>query len=197
MENTKRAVQQWEETTFSKLAVLGLLAGLLLIPVARITSLVGERMERQQGVAQEISGLWGSSQTLLGPVLTVPYKVTYEVTETSTVKSVKIDSGPAVEVRVEGPGAGDPAAVKTTRSTVRQLLHTLPAEIAWSGRIEPEIRYRGLFEVVVYEARLTAKGFFVLPGLEESETGEADWRHAAVALGIPDARGLQRPVVLH
>jgi inner membrane protein len=182
MENVKGAVRRWGESTFVKLATLGLLVLVLLIPVARITALVGERMARQSTVAGEIAGQWGGPQFLVGPVLTVPYSVTYATTETVTVEGAD--------------GAAGAPKTRTTRSTRRLLLHALPAEVAWRGRIEPEIRYRGLFEVVVYEARLAGSGVFVLPAEEAWEGGEPDWRHATLALGIPDARGLQGPVRL-
>lgn len=171
--------RRWGDNAFVKLATLALLVLLLLIPVARVTGLVRERMGRQSEVASEIAGAWGGGQTLIGPLVTVPYKVTREW------ETVEQEPGRRGE-----PGA---AVRRTGTTTTDHLLHALPAEVAWQVRVEPEIRRRGLFEVVVYEARLAVTGVFELPRPETAD-GEVrvDWERAALDLGVPDVRGLQQ-----
>jgi inner membrane protein len=174
--------RRWADSTFVKLAVLALLVLVLLIPVSRVTSLVRERMERQDQVAGELAGTWGGAQSLLGPVVTVPYTVTEEWV---TVERTAADR----RVRVDGDGE----VVERTRSTTTShLLYALPAEVSWRARVEPEIRYRGLFQVVVYEAHLTASGVFVSPPIGEAGNDRAAWDRATLVVGLPDVRGLQR-----
>lgn len=57
---------------------LGLLAGLLLallLPQYFIADLIAEREGRQEEVRREIGASWGQPQTVLGPLLVLPYRV--------------------------------------------------------------------------------------------------------------------------
>lgn len=162
---------------FVKLAMLALLVLVLLIPVVRVTGLIRERMGRQAEVEAEIAATWGGSQALLGPVLAVPQWVTVEHVQ--------------VEERDGLRGALD-RSVQRTERIEHQVLHALPEEVSWQVSIEPEIRYRGLFEVVVYEARLTATGVFERPRFETVPGGRLRWDLAALVLGVRDVRGLQQ-----
>src|SRR6218665_1400061 len=64
----------WAE---NKLLIKGVLIALLilamLIPSGMITALIKERADRQQEVIAEVSRKWAEPQTLVGPVLMVPY----------------------------------------------------------------------------------------------------------------------------
>jgi len=56
-----------------RIVVIGILTFLLMIPSLMILSLINERENRKNEVEDEISGKWGSSQILTGPILTIPY----------------------------------------------------------------------------------------------------------------------------
>ncbi len=62
------------DSTAVKLLVTGMLILLLLIPLGMVGSLVREREQRGQQVAEEVAASWGYRQVLAGPVLTVPYR---------------------------------------------------------------------------------------------------------------------------
>ncbi|MDA8707482.1 cell envelope integrity protein CreD [Cyclobacteriaceae bacterium] len=62
-----------------RLLTIGLLILLLLIPVSMVQDLIKERHERQEEAIKEVSDKWGSTQTLLGLVLTVPYTTSSKV----------------------------------------------------------------------------------------------------------------------
>mgnify|MGYP001309669790 CR=1 FL=1 len=51
-----------------KLLFVGVLALLLLIPLAMVKSLLSERRARRTEAITDITGTWGGSQTLTGPV---------------------------------------------------------------------------------------------------------------------------------
>ncbi|MEM7052213.1 MAG: cell envelope integrity protein CreD [Acidobacteriota bacterium] len=163
-------IQRLGESTFVKLATLGFLLLLLLLPVSRVRSLVNERMGRQQEVRHEITRTWGSAQTLLGPVLTVP-----------------------VEVLRERPVEKEGDAVKTYWQA--HYVRILPKSLSWQGEVNPEIRNRGLFEVVLYESELAASGHFEIPDLGGDDR-RVRWQDAEVALLLSTPRGLQREVIL-
>ena len=60
-----------------KLIVIGILIGIMLIPANMIENLIRERRYNSQDVAQEVASKWGKPQTIIGPVITVPYKEYY------------------------------------------------------------------------------------------------------------------------
>lgn len=51
------------------------IALLLLIPLSMVRDLINERSYRQQEVESGIAAEWGGAQTLVGPILKVPYRV--------------------------------------------------------------------------------------------------------------------------
>ena len=62
----------------------------------------------------------------------------------------------------------------------------------------PEKRYRGIFEVVVYNSRLALDGVFPKPALGDLIPAGSTilWDKAMVQVGIPDLRGLKEQVSL-
>jgi inner membrane protein len=58
-----------------KLGMLGGLLLALLLPQFFIAALIAEREGRQEEVRQEIGASWGQPQTVLGPLLMLPYRV--------------------------------------------------------------------------------------------------------------------------
>ncbi|MEO2004936.1 MAG: cell envelope integrity protein CreD [Candidatus Poribacteria bacterium] len=58
--------------TFKLILIAGIILA-LLIPATMMTSLVRERNKRSDSVIGEVSGKWGSAQTVTGPVLSVPF----------------------------------------------------------------------------------------------------------------------------
>jgi len=61
----------------ARLLVMGFLAILLLVPLMWVQSIVSERASRRADAIREVSGTWGGPQTVGGPVLSIPYTVTW------------------------------------------------------------------------------------------------------------------------
>ena len=57
-----------------KMATIGFLVLILMIPLSMIDSVISEREWRKQAVVNEISKKWSSEQVINGPILTIPYK---------------------------------------------------------------------------------------------------------------------------
>jgi inner membrane protein len=74
-----------------------------------------------------------------------------------------------------------------------KYLHILPVTLSITGEIVPEIRYRSLFETVVYNTRLAFKGDFKIPqsGLLNIEPNNILWDKATLSVGITDMRGIE------
>jgi inner membrane protein len=63
-----------KSSTGARLAIIVILTFLLMLPSFMIMILITERQQRRDTVANEISGNWGSRQTVIGPVLSIPVK---------------------------------------------------------------------------------------------------------------------------
>jgi inner membrane protein len=64
----------WVKNSFTiKLLSIGFLILILLIPTSMLESLIRERQMLHDDATTEISSKWGSSQTLAGPILSIPY----------------------------------------------------------------------------------------------------------------------------
>ncbi|HWM94616.1 MAG TPA: cell envelope integrity protein CreD [Thermoanaerobaculia bacterium] len=83
-------------------------------------------------------------------------------------------------------------------TTWTQLAHFLPETLTVDGRLHPELRRRGIFEVAVYRADLHASGTFQKPSFAEWGIPPQDilWDKAWLSIGVPDMRGIRRNVRL-
>lgn len=144
-----------------KLLGVGLMLGALLVPHWAIQDLIAEREGRRDEVRAEIARAWAEPQALVAPMLQVPYRV------------------PAGR----DAGAGTP---HWRRGSLTLLPAALTAEVA----LQPETRRRGLFEAVVYGARVALSGSFALPeaGLPDMPDAEILWREAVLLAGSNDLR---------
>ncbi|MEO6759549.1 MAG: inner membrane CreD family protein, partial [Saprospiraceae bacterium] len=141
---------------------------ILLIPTAMIESIIRERQSRQYEAVNEVAGKWGLKQTLNGPVLVIPYE------------QISRDlSGREIERSMK-------------------YAYLLPDDLHISGEVVPEKRYRGIFEVVVYNAKLAFEGSFPKQLLDDVIPAGSVilWDRAMVQMGIPDLRGLKEQVSL-
>lgn len=70
--------------------------------------------------------------------------------------------------------------------------HFLPDELAIEGSITPEVRYRGIFEVIVYNSRLSFSGQFPALELDGFNIAPEDFLvdDAFVSVGISDMTGI-------
>jgi inner membrane protein len=67
----------------------------------------------------------------------------------------------------------------------------MPEDLKINGKIVPEIRYRGIYQSVVYESDLQLTGEFVLPGTASIKNYEILWSEAYYSVGVSDNRGLK------
>jgi inner membrane protein len=151
-----------------KLISIGILILLLLIPKAMINDLIIERERRMEETVHEVTDMWSGSQTITGPVLTLPYKIYYESEDKKTINEI------------------------TRNATF------LPDELNITSEVEPEVRYRGIFKVIVYKAKLRLEGKFTKPDFTEWNISENDilWQKAILNIGINDLRGIEEQVLL-
>jgi inner membrane protein len=80
----------------------------------------------------------------------------------------------------------------------RYRANFLPDELTISGTLIPEIRYRGIYEVIAYNTKLKFKGKFGMPVFSGWRTDEMDLLpdEAFLSLGITDMRGINRNIMI-
>ena len=150
-----------------RIVIIGVLILALLIPSAFIRSLVHERAARRREAIEEITSKWSTEQTIGGPVITLPYTVTW-----------KDEKG-------------------VTRTTTKYI-QVLPETLNIEGELHPEIRYRGIYQAVVYNGRLDFSGKFAFEGIRKLNIDLKDvlWDEAFISVNISDMRGIKEYVEL-
>ena len=164
-------VESTRNSQLLKILFVGFLIIILQIPIAMIRDVVRERQTRQQEAVEEIASKWGRQQSIIGPMLTIPYR--YRITET--------DRDGRQQIRTE----------------LRDVSF-LPDTLHVSGNTSCETRYRGIFKVPVYSAALDLAGNFTRPDLSELGIDANDilLDRAYLTLRISDARAITNQVTL-
>ncbi len=166
--------------TFKLLAIMGLVI-MLLIPQASLMGLIGERSGWRSEAYSSIEQSWPGAQTLAGPILGVPYRLTYPIKEMITEKD-----GTEREI------------IKTAE--VQELLYLIPKQLEIQSKLDSEMRYRGIYAVPVYGSQLQVSGVFDTQPLQDLLMEHKDKQ---ITLDLPqlsvlvrDQRGIASPPVL-
>src|SRR6184192_3532566 len=91
--------QPWfarRHNTIFKLLGVGALVLILLIPLAMITGVLSERLQRRNEAVADITSSWGREQNVIGPVLGIPYQYKFK-----TIKEVPLADGKVERREVE------------------------------------------------------------------------------------------------
>ena len=160
-------------SSFFKGVTLVFLLLLLCIPLWQIESLITERIGSDHMANSELASTYVGRQTLVGPVMLVPYTERWQTTEAG-----EKDKPPRlVEHRVD------------------RLAARYPDQWSLDGDLAPEERYRGLFTVLFYRLTGRVQGGFgpfdpaTLPRSVPNATIEVGT--PVVTLRVSDLRGLQ------
>ena len=84
---------------------------------------------------------------------------------------------------------------KTT--AVTRYLHLLPDNVNIKSRITPEVRYRGIYEAVLYNTTLSMDGSFPPVPVKELRIAPEHivWSGAFISIGITDMRGIKESIL--
>ncbi|MFH1738476.1 MAG: cell envelope integrity protein CreD [bacterium] len=151
-----------------RVILISFLILLLQIPISMIQGVIGERQNRRQQAIEDITSKWGRQQTIIGPMITVPYLI--EISEKENDGTVKI------------------------RTETRHA-NFLPEDLQTSGKIDCEVRYRGIYKVPVYQTLLNITGRFSQPDFSDWKI-DADkilWDRAYLSLRISDVHAIINP----
>ncbi len=80
-----------------------------------------------------------------------------------------------------------------------EYLHILPEKLDIGGDLKPHIRYRSLYEAVLYNTNLKVSGNFVIPALGQLDIDPANvlWEKAIFSMGISDMRGIRENILVN
>ena len=154
-------------SAIARLIVMGILAFVLLIPLAWVWSLVAERAARRDLAVTEVSATWGGPQTIAGPVVTVPYTLVWTDNAGRPQRGTQRAYFLPRDLKIHG--------TLTTQIRRRGIFDVIVyhTELKVSGRFaRPDMSW-------------------VRP-LPES----IEWQNATITVGVSDPRGLTRKATL-
>jgi inner membrane protein len=150
-----------------KIFFVGFLILVLFLPMGMIQSLITERNERHDSADWDVIKTWGGEQTLGGPVLTVPYRVTTQVDKKNFVTTTYYARFLPEDLKITGQ---------------------IRPEVRYRGIFKIPL-YRVDLQV---QGRFTRPDF---SGWRVLET-DILWEDATLSVGIPDMRAIQEQVQL-
>ncbi|NNC83032.1 MAG: cell envelope integrity protein CreD [Flavobacteriales bacterium] len=145
-----------------RLFFIAILSLILLIPAAMVEDLIRERSYRKSEVIHTINNGWGLSQTITGPILTIPY-LEHTITKDDEVITLRHQAHFLPEsLYVEGD----------LKTSVRNI--SLFESVVYNSQLD----FSGNFTHPSFEEWKIA-------------TEDILWEEAYVSLGITDMRGIQ------
>lgn len=158
----------FHRTLSFKLAIIGMLILIMLIPKFMILELIKERSANSETAINEVMSKWSNMQTISGPVLIIPFKT---------------------NIYNEKEGVS---------KEIIQTATFLPKGLNIQGNIYPEKLNRSIYNVAVYTSKLNFSGEFETPDFNSLNIKNEDvlWENAHIQLAIEDLRGISEEVIL-
>ena len=158
-----------ERSPGMKLLFVALIGAVLTIPLLLIYALVYDRQDQANTAQTSINAGWGGPQVIAGPVIVVPFRTT----------------------QTQNEEIGGKAVTRTVE--VEKFLYISPTENRATTAIAPQERTKSIYRSVLYEAKVSGKASFALPG-DLPRFGVTRerllWDRAQLRMGVSDARGL-------
>lgn len=154
------------------LKIIGIFSLVLLMTwaISYINSIISERQHRNNQVKQDIAKSSAGAQTLIGPILVVPYIEEY--TLTTTENNVK----------------------KTELKRDAQWAYFTPEQLELTGGFSNEYKKLGIYKALMYQLGGQMKGTFHLPANFDIKpvhpNGQITIQNAFLSVGISDPRGI-------
>lgn len=172
MESKINSLQNWlRNSIFLRVMFIGFVMLLLQIPIAMISGQIYERDQTRIDAINDITSKWGRQQTIIGPRLILPF----------------------IEIHTWKNKHGH---VEKTRKT--RYASFLPDTLNVSAKIQNETRYRGIFEVPVYQSNINLQGSFTRPDFSiwGIDPNLIQWDKAQLLVGVSDSSAIQKQVIL-
>lgn len=140
---------------------------LFLIPLGMIKDLVWEREQRKWEAEESVFSSWGSDTAVGGPLLVIPRKVKYEVTD-------------------------EEGKYLRTEEYIDHI-YLLPESMDIYAQSSSDTKFRGIFEIPVFTLNVEGSGNFALEALYKNYDPETlIWEGAYVQFSYPSLKGMKR-----
>jgi len=147
----------------NKFIIICILILLSNIPLGMVKNMINSRKDLFDSTMKEISTSWGGEQTIVAPILNIPV----EFTDTKTVFN---ENKNITETKLE---------------TYRKIYSILPENLNINAVINPEIRNRGIYNVLVHSTKIKITGNFEKLDIKNIEqNGKILWDKAWLSIGI-------------
>lgn len=186
-------LQSLRDSVGAKIAAIGFIALLLLIPIGQVSSIVKERSDRREQAVNEITSKWGMSQDVVGPILVIPYHHSEQASD-GTVRVVE-SLAYFLPEKFEVEGRIDPTV--RSRGMFDAVLYT--AELQMSAAFSaPDARKIGVDPsgLIVSRAAIVVR----IPDPRGIRTVDADWNQSkatfesGTGIGSVFGAGIHLPV---
>ena len=149
------------------------LALAMLIPLFMTQNIISERNQYYYESINDISKGWGKQQTVVGPVLVVPYVEHIFSADTVTDKD------------------GETKTISRDIFNHKTMI-LLPEELNIDAKLNEQHRKRGIYSTLLYIADLSISGAFDLSSLPaiDSTNPKVEWDKAYLAIGLTDTKAL-------
>src|SRR3984893_14580108 len=166
-------------STIIKLLGVGALVLVLLIPLAMITGVLRERLQRRNEAVADITSSWGSEQNVIGPVMGIPYQYKFKV-----VKEVPAPDGKMERREVEENGTA--------------IAYFLPETLHITGDVETQILHLGIYDAADFREQVTLSSKFAPRdfGPLKIDVKVLQWKDAFVTIAVNDLRGTREALML-
>ncbi|MES2703550.1 MAG: cell envelope integrity protein CreD [Bacteroidota bacterium] len=198
MNHTETSPSFWERNkVLNKGFLVAILILLMLIPGMFVSNLVTERQKRQESVVSEVSSKWAGQQTIVGPILMLPYKDYYKGTDGIVRETKKTAFILPDELHVNG--SMDPQEKK--RSLYSVMLYRSKLQLTGKFNMLPLQALQIPPDLVLWNEARLAITMGDLRGIEDQV--HLDWNGAKLMLdaGIPENNllksGLSIPVAVN
>jgi inner membrane protein len=163
---------------YIKLGTIVFLILALLIPESYLLGLVSERTAWRQKAYQSIEQSWPGTQTLAGPILSIPYDISYNTSE-KIVDANKVEKEIFKEV------------------TIHQVLYIIPKKLTINSKLTTTERYRGIYAVPIYSNEIQLNGEFsnqaMLDVIADNKDKLIRWQKPQLSVLVCDQRGITIP----
>lgn len=151
--------------------IIAVVTVLMLIPITMVESLIYDRAVLKKDVTDEISSKWGGEQTIVGPVLVVPYTIYKTINNATSIQTAEL---------TESVG----------------YAYFLPDLYNVDSRAKVEERSRSIYNTLVYQTENKISGTFNHPKLSELNIKEENvrWDESFIMVGVPYMQGIKNKV---
>ncbi len=158
-----------KQSALTKAAAIFVLLLIFSVPLSMVRGILSERQGTRNEAIKSITESWGGEQLIAGPLLVVPY----------TLPAEKVIQPASNALPVEGKPRQHKA-------------YFLPKNLNVVTDINPEKRYRGIFDATVYQGTFQIQGEFAPVAGESflSSDAEPQWDKTFITLPLKDLRGV-------